>query len=477
MQRRKFDLVVVGGGAGGLSAAFTAKYLGAKTCIIEKRRLGGDCTWSGCIPSKTLLKSASVAHLISRSKEFGMTVLSESSMKTDKVMARVRSVVHQVAKNESVELLEKEGIGIVLGNPRFLNEKEIEVGGEVIQFKKGVISTGSRPLIPKIEGLEKIAYLSNENLFDVKELPGNIIILGGGPVGVEMAQALNRLGVKVSLVEMRQRILFREDEEVSKILEQRIKEEGVQVLTGKKALSFSNKLGLVYCRIENLDRKKETISAERVLVAVGRRPNTEDLSLEESGVSFTSQGVAVNSYLQTTNKNIFACGDVVGPYLFTHVAGYQAQICVRNALLRRAFWRKVNYNNVAWALFTEPELAHLGLTEEEARKRYKGIRVYRTAFSECDRALTDGVGEGLAKVIIDSRGQIRGAHIVGAGAAEVIQGLLIAVFLKIPLAKLSEAMFVYPTLSELIKTTATKVVLEKLSSGWMKWGLRLARKI
>jgi pyruvate/2-oxoglutarate dehydrogenase complex dihydrolipoamide dehydrogenase (E3) component len=210
---------------------------------------------------------------------------------------------------------------------------------------------------------------------------------------------------------------------------------------------------------------------------VGRRPNTEDLSLEESGVNFTSQGIAVNSYLQTTNKNIFACGDVVGPYLFTHMAGYQAQICVRNAVLRRAFWRKVTYKDVAWALFTEPELAHLGLTEEAARKKYKRIRIYRTGFSECDRALTDGVGEGLAKVIIDGRGQIRGAHIVGVGAAEVIQGLLIAASLKIPLAKLSKAMFIYPTLSELIRTTATKVVLEKLSSGWMRWGLRLAKRI
>ena len=477
MQRRNFDLAVIGGGAGGLFTAFIAKYLGTKTCIIEKKRLGGDCTWSGCIPSKTLLKSASVAHLLSKSKQFGMTVLRQNSIETDKVMARVRSVVHRVAENESIELLEKEGISVFLGNPRFLNEREIEVGGEVIQFKKCVISTGSRPLIPRIEGLDKIDYLSNENLFDLKELPGNIIILGGGPVGVELAQSLNRLGVKVSLVEMRQRILFREEEETSKILDARIKEEGVRVLTGRKALRFSQKLGLVYCTLESIDGKQETVSAERVLVAVGRKPNTEDLSLEKSGVSFTPQGITVNSYLQTSNKNIFACGDVVGPYLFTHMASYQAQICARNAVLRRIFWREVSYTNVAWALFTEPELAHLGLTEEEARKKYKRIRVYRTAFSECDRALTDGAGEGLVKVIIDGRGLIRGAHIVGERAGEVMQTLLIAASLKIPLAKLSETMFVYPILSELIKTTAGKVVLEKLNSGWMKWGLRLARKI
>ena len=213
------------------------------------------------------------------------------------------------------------------------------------------------------------------------------------------------------------------------------------------------------------------------MIAVGRTPNTEDLFLERSGVSITSHGITVNSHLQTTNKNIFACGDVVGPYLFTHMAGYQAQICARNAVLRKPFWRKAIYDDVAWALFTEPELAHLGLTEKEARKRYNRIRVYRTAFSECDRALTDGVAEGLAKVIIDGRGRIRGAHIVGAGATEVIQTLLIAASLRIPLAKLSEAMFVYPTLSELIKTTAIKVLLEKLSSGWMRWALRLARRI
>lgn len=477
MERRDFDVVVIGGGAGGLFAAVSAALLGARTCIVEKRKLGGDCTWFGCVPSKALLKSASVAHLMNQGAEFGLKVQGDFRASTHKVMAHVRRIVHEVSTHETAEVLEQKGITVVLGSPQFVDERTIQVADQATSFKKCIICTGSHPIIPTIEGLKTIDYLTNENVFEMETLPQDMIILGGGPVGVELAQALNRLGVKVSLVEMMETILFREDREMVEILERKLKDEGIQILTGKKAVKFTQKDGVVSATLEDNSKALQKTSAERVLIAVGRAPNTDGLSLEKCRVEFTPRGITVNSHLQTTNKNIFACGDVVGPYLFSHMAAYQAQICVRNALFYRPLWQKVNYAHAAWALFTEPELAHLGLTEEEARQKYRDIRVYKTSFSECDRAITDVAKDGLVKVIVDRRGFLLGAHGVGAGASEIMQGFLIAQSLRIPLSKISDVVFIYPTLSELVKTTATKALLDKLDNRWVKSLLRLVKSI
>lgn len=477
MHRHQFDVVVVGGGAGGLFAASAATVLGAKTCLVEKRRLGGDCTWSGCVPSKTLIRSASVASLMERASEFGLSIKPESKVGSDNVMEHVRRVVREVFSHETAEILERKGISVVFGAPRFVDDGAIQVGNEDIRFEKCIICTGSRPVVPAIEGLAGIDYLTNENVFDLEGLPENMIVLGGGPVGVELAQALQRLGVEVSLVEMMDTILFREDREMVRILERKIKAEGINITTGKKATRFTKRGNTVYATLEDQNKNFEEVLAERVLVAVGRAPNTQGLSLEKCGVAHTPKGIIVNAYLQTANKNIFACGDVVGPYLFSHMAAYQAQICVRNALFSRHLWRKVNYDHAVWALFTEPELAHLGLTEDEARQKHREIRVYRTEFSECDRAITDVRKEGLVKVIANRRGFILGAHVVGAGASEVAHGFVMAKCLKVPLSRMSEVVFIYPTLSELVKTTATKFLLDKLKRGWVKTLLRVAKRI
>jgi len=470
-----FDVVIIGGGAGGLFAASVANSLGAKACLIEKNRLGGDCTWFGCMPSKALLKSAQVNNLFKRHYEFGLNIQSGFSVDASKVMSHVRDVIDEIAAHHPAEVFEKRGIKVIFGSPKFINQKSLEVNSQKISAKKFIICTGSHPLIPPIEGLKEIDYLTNENIFALEKLPESIIVLGGGPIGVELAQALNRLGVKVYIIEMLQRLLFREDKEIALVLEKTVRKEGIEVFTAARAVKFAKNNGKVCVTIEDRNKKQDTICAAGVLAAIGRAPNTGGLDLEKAGVEYSKTGIKVNGFLQTTNKNIFACGDVVGPYMFSHVASYQAQICVRNALFKRIAWGKVNYQNIAWATFTEPEVAHLGLSEEEARAKYKNIRVYKTEYSSSDRAVTDLEKEGLLKVITDKKGLILGAHIAGAQASEVIQGFLLAKTFKIPLEKLSQALFIYPTLSELVKKTAAKPLLEKANNPLVRFALSMLK--
>jgi len=274
---------------------------------------------------------------------------------------------------------------------------------------------------------------------------------------------------------MVERILFREDEEVARILEKRIRGEGIRLFIGKRAVKFEKDANLVNVYLEDNSGKEEKISAEKILVAVGRAPNIEGLGLENCGVQYNNKGLKVNEYLQTTNKNIFACGDIASPYQFSHVAAYTAYICVRNAMFRKIVWAKVNYSNVGWATFTDPELSRVGLTEEEARVKYKDIKVYKTEYSSADRSTTDLVKGGLLKVITDKKGLIVGAHIVGAQAGEIIQGLLIAKSLNIPLSRLAPVLYIYPTLSELIKKTAAKPLVESLSNPLLKSVIKIMR--
>lgn len=472
-----FDMAIIGGGAGGLFAASVANGLGVKTCLIEKKRLGGDCTWFGCMPSKALLKSAQAVNLAKRFSEFGITVQGDLRLDSSRVMSHVRDIVNEIAAHHPPELFQERGIKVIFGSPKFTGARTIELNSQKrFTAKKFILSTGSHPVVPPIEGLKNIDYLTNENIFDLEKLPQSLIVLGGGPIGVELSQALNRLGVKIFIVEMLEHILFREDRETARILENRLKNEGIEILTGKKAVKFSQKDALVYVTLEDKDKKQQEISAENILVAVGRAPNIEGLDLEKANIEYAKTGIKVNAFLQTTNKDIFACGDVVGPYLFSHVAAYQAQVCVRNSLFKRLAWQKVKYENVPWATFTEPELAHLGFTEEEARANMGNVKVYKTEYGASDRAVTDLEKEGLVKVITDKKGYIVGAHIVGANAGEIIPGFLIAKSLKIPLSRLSGPLFIYPTLSELVRKTAAKPWVDKLNNPLIKLAMRILRR-
>jgi len=466
----KYDVVVIGGGSAGLFAASGAINQKAKTALIDKNRLGGDCTWYGCMPSKTLLKSAKVANLFRKRADFGLATDKEVKLIADGVMEHVRKIREEIGSTETPDVFQARGIDVIIGTPKFSASSTIEINGKTITAKKFIICTGSHPVILPIEGLKDIDYLTNETVFDLKKLPDSMIVLGGGPIGLELSQGLSRLGVKVTVVEMLERIMFREDEEVAQMLERQLKEEGINILTSKKAVKFEQTPKQVKVTFEDRDGNRQIISSEQVLVAIGRAPNIDGLGLETCGVEFDKKGIKVNDYLQTTNENIFACGDVVGPYQFSHVAAYQAYLCVRNSMFKKLAWSKASYGNVPWATFTDPEVSRVGLTEAEAVEKYgkDNIRVYKSEYSRADRATTDLVKDGLVKVIVDKKGLILGAHIVGAEAGEIIQGLLIAKSLKIPLAKLAPILFIYPTLSELIKKTAAEPLVESLSNPMLK---------
>lgn len=425
----KYDCIVIGGGAGGLFAASVANALGAKTAIVEKVRLGGDCTWFGCMPSKALLKSAQIASYFKRSHEYGF--IERGLPDSGNVMRHVRQVVAEIATHHEPEAFENRGIKIIIGAPKFISNNEIEVNGENLSAKKFILCTGSHPVVLPIEGLDKIEYLTNENIFDLEVLPKSLIVLGGGPIGVELSQALCRLGVKVSIVEMMDRVLFREDKELSEFLEKKLVSEGINLLTGKKAVKFEEVDGEVIATLEGKDNKEE-VRAQKVLVAIGRAPNLQGLDLEKANIKYNKKGIVLDKYLKTTNPNVFACGDIASPYQFSHVAAYQAGIAVRNALFRKVAWSSVNYDNVCWSTFTDPELAHLGLTESQAREKYSHIKVYTNTYTSSDRAVTDMEKQGMVKIIVDKKERILGAHIVGAQASEIIQGLLIAKSNKYP---------------------------------------------
>ena len=459
-----YDLIVIGGGAAGLVAATGAAKLGAKTALIEKNKLGGDCTWYGCIPSKALLKSAQVFSLLKRVKEFG--IVGEVRCSPDGVMAHIRDIIKQISLHHPPGVFEKRGIKVFFGEIRFIDRHNIEFDGKSLSAKRFIICTGSHPLVPAIDGLKDIEYLTNENIFDLQVLPKSIVVLGGGPIGVEISQALSRLGVEVSIVEMAERILFREDREVAEVLTNTLVKEGVKIYAGEKAVKFSKGGDLIVITVEDEDKKQSTVKAEKVLVAVGRAPNVAGLDLEKAGVKYSNKGIETGSTLRTTAKNIYACGDVVGPYQFSHMAEYQAVIAVGNALF--PFKQKVNYNAVPWCTFSDPELAHVGLTEEEAKAKYKDIKIYKSSYSGADRAVTDLKESGFAKVICDKKGSILGAHIVGANAGEIIHEYVLAKSAGLRIGKLSSTIHIYPTLAQVVKRSADQYYMGILSAGWFR---------
>ncbi len=476
--KNEFDIIVIGGGAGGMFAASTAINRKVRVCLIEKEKIGGDCTWYGCVPSKTLIRSAAVARLLQRKQEFGLPAPQPETINGGDVFNRVRRVRETIYSHGTPKMFTDRGIEVIIGAPEFKTSNTLQVNGRTLRAKKFVISTGSYPDVPPIPGLKDIDYLTNKTIFELNELPESLIVLGGGPIGIELAQAFLRLGVEVSVVEMMDRILPREDEEAAALVEKKLKSEGLRFYTGHKAVKFEKKKEKTAVYLEDKSGNRKSLIAQHVLVAVGRAANTAGLRLEKCGVEYSRSGLKVNAYLQTTNKNIFACGDIAGPYQFSHAAAYTAYVSVRNALFKRPAWEKINYSNMPWAIFSDPELAHLGLTEKEAGERFgrSAIKVYRSGYERSDRAITDAETEGLVKIITSRKGLILGAHIAGHQASEIIQGLLIAKSLKIPLSRLAPLIFVYPTLSEIIKKTAVQPLLESLDNPLLKLFVRMMQR-
>jgi pyruvate/2-oxoglutarate dehydrogenase complex dihydrolipoamide dehydrogenase (E3) component len=448
-----YDLVAIGGGSAGLVSAAVAAGLGARTALVEKHRLGGECLWTGCVPSKALLQSARAARLMGRLAEFGLEGPPFRREHARGVLEHVRASRLRVQEADAVEpLLRELGVEFFYGDGRFLNNRELQLGDRVLRSRRWVIATGSRPRVPSVPGLAEAGYLTNTTVFDLPDLPESLLVIGGGPVGVEMAQAFQRLGTQVTLLQRGPRLLPRDDEELVHLLEARLREEGVDLRLGAEAV-----------RVERAGARKQVtvrdaggaraVEAAEILVATGRRANCEGLGLEEIGVRMDADGIAVDNRLRTRVRNIWACGDVIGWPQFSHLAEYEAKIAVQNALLPVP--ARARFDRVPWATFTEPELAHLGLTEAEARSKGIPVEVFRHPFSRDDRALVDGEPYGLVKLVARAGGgKLLGAQILGPRAGELIQEAILALDRGLSVRRLADTVHVYPTLTVAVQRAA-----------------------
>lgn len=466
-----YDMVVIGGGAAGLTAAGMSAVLGARTALISETKLGGDCTWQGCVPSKSLLKAAKVAHAMRSAAKYGLepsTVLHEWPRIIERVHA-IREHVYQDA--DAPPNMEKLGVEVIAAQARFVDGDSVEITSSgtarrrVVTSRYFIIATGSRPEIPKIEGIERVAVLTNETLFELKERPRRLLVLGAGPVGVEMAQAFQRLGSEVTVIGRSSRILEHDDAELAATLRQCLESEGVQLRVGEQIERFEP--GLAYLK------SGETVPLDAVLAATGRRPNVESLQLPAARVRTTEKGVAVDRHCRTSVKNIFACGDVTGNFLFTHMAEHTAKVAVMNAILHVPTSRKDDH--VSWCTFTDPELAHAGLGEEELRKRGEKFQVYRFPFSRLDRAITESKSSGLVKVFANSRGKVLGASILGASAGEMIAEYALAIQAKAGLGTISSTIHPYPTYALGNRRAADIFATSVLTPSRVTWICRLFR--
>jgi len=461
MPKYDYDLIAIGAGAGGFVSSKLAAGLGKKVAMIEKAKLGGECTNRGCVPSKALIKAAAVAHQAKHLRDYGLETAGDLNIATTNVMHYVRGAVKKVYDSHPASAFEKLGIDVLFGEPKFLDSHHISMGDKVLSAKKFMIATGSSAFIPPIEGLASVPYLSNENLFDLETLPPSMIILGAGPIGMEMASALNHLGVAVTVVEMAERIMIREDEELTRLLADHLVAEGISILTGTKAVRAAQKDGGITLTVEDAQKQRRELRAASVLVAVGRKPNVEGMDLEKAGIQYSPKGITTDEFLRTTAPNILACGDVVGPYQFSHMTEYQAVTAVRNAFL--PFRKKVNYDTVAWCTFTDPEFAHAGLTESEARERHgDAISVYRYEYKNTDRGRTDLADFGRAKFICDKRGRLVGAHILGERAGELIHEAQLLRHLDLSFTKIAPMIHIYPTFTDVVRQPAKLLYVDRL---------------
>ena len=444
----RYDLAIIGAGSAGLTAARFAARLGKRVALIEANRVGGDCTWTGCIPSKALLHAAKVAHGVRTAREYGIDA-GEPVIDFPAVMSRIRSVIDRIYSEESPDRLRSEGIDVIEARGEFRDGQTLTADGREIRAKRFLICTGAAPFIPPIPGLADTPYLTYESFWTLETLPSSLVIIGGGPIGCELAQACQRLGSRVTLVEALDRLLPNDEPEAGDAVGEGLAADGVELRLGT--------------RIESADEIAKW--GDSVLVAVGRRPVLTGLGLDAAGVAHTPAGITVDDYLRTTARNIYAAGDCIGGYQFTHYAGFQGAMAVRNALLpgksrgRREF--------VPWATFTDPEAAHIGYTEQQASLRYGDrARVANWPMELIDRAATDGDTRGFIKVIHRPNGSVLGATAVGSRASELIQEWVIAVETGMKLRDLAGIMHGYPSIATGNQQLAWEAFVNGLTAGF-----------
>ena len=460
MERISVDICVIGGGSGGLSVAASAAQLGASVALCERGRMGGDCLNFGCVPSKSLLAAAEAATLARTGGRFGVD-LGPPAIDHRQVRDHVRKVIAAIAPIDSVERFTGLGVRVIEASAAFVGRREIKADDVSVTARRFVIATGSSPAVPPIPGLDAVAYLTNETVFDLETRPRHLVVIGGGPIGCELAQAHRRLGADVSVIEMA-RIIPREDPELADFIRRSLMADGVKFFEGARVLRVEpagDDIAVVLAG----ESGEQRIAGSHLLIATGRRPNVDGLDLDAAGVRFTPKGISVDGRLRTTNPRIFAIGDATGPYQFTHLANYHAGIVLRNALFR---WpARVDYRALSWVTFTDPELARVGLSEEEARGRHgSDLRILRWPFHDNDRAQAQHATEGLVKVVTTRRGRVLGAAIVGPHAGELLQPWIFATAGRIGLRDIAEGIVPYPTLGEVNKRAAGSFFTPKLFS-------------
>lgn len=455
-----FDLAIIGGGSGGLSLASGSAQLGLKVALIEGHKMGGDCLNYGCVPSKALLAAAkSIYQARHQAPGFGAE-LEFKSLDFSKVMGHVLSVIKTIEPHDSVSRFESLGVKVFQEYGQFLDAHTLKAGEETLQARKIVIATGSSPFIPPIKGIDTIDYLTNETIFDLKTLPKQLIVIGGGPIGCELAQAFAMLGSKVTIIEA-MNILPKDDKDCVAIVRQSLKDTGIVVLEQSQVNEVVKKdEATIEVKISTPSEDK-VLTGSHVLVATGRKPNIDKLNLEKADIAHSKKGVEVNNRLQTSQKHIYAIGDVAGPYQFTHMASYQSGIVLRNIAFKIP--AKVNYDAVPWVTYTVPELAHVGKSETDI-KDSSDFTVTQWQFSQSDRAQTENETTGLIKIITDKKGKIYGATIVGAHAGELILPWVMALRIGKTLRAFTDTIAPYPTLSEVSKQVSGEFYKPKLFS-------------
>jgi pyruvate/2-oxoglutarate dehydrogenase complex dihydrolipoamide dehydrogenase (E3) component len=464
------DLCVIGAGSAGLSVAAAAAMMQVPTVLIEKGAMGGECLNSGCVPSKALIAAAKRAAAMREAPLFGFAAV-EPKPAFNRVQAHVQAVIADIAPQDSVERFQALGATVIRAEARFVGPSAVEAGGRRIEARRFVIATGSKPFVPPIPGLDGVPALTNETLFGLTRKPRRLVVIGAGPIGMEMAQAFARLGTEVVVAESGA-VLPREDPEAARLVRLALEREGVRFLFG--AVTAVSGAGEELAVTVAAAAGEQRIDCSHVLVAAGRRPALDGLGLEAAGVRFTAEGVTVDERLRTSNRRIYCIGDAVGPPQFTHRANHHAGLVIRNALFRLPV--RAGDAPIPRVTYTDPEIAAVGLSEEEARAGHKGVRALRWPFSENDRAQAERRTEGFVKAMVDAKGRILGAVIVGHGAGELLTPWTLAMANGLRIGALASIVYPYPTYSEAAKRAATAFLLPKLRSPWLQRGLRLVRR-
>ncbi|MFO0844379.1 MAG: mercuric reductase [Gemmataceae bacterium] len=465
----RYNLVVIGAGTAGLVCAAGAAGLGARVALVERELMGGDCLNVGCVPSKALLRAARAAAAVRGAGSFGVRA-APPAVDFASVMQRLRQLRAGLAPADSAARFRALGVDVFLGQGRFVGRDAVEVGGRRLRFSRAVIATGARAAHPDVPGLAEVGFLTNESVFALTELPRRLAVLGGGPIGCELAQAFARLGARVTLLQRDQRLLPRDDPDASSLVEQAMRRDGVEVVTGCEVLSARRRGGEKLLGVRHGGTEREVV-ADEVLAAVGRRPNVESLGLDVAGVAFElRRGVTVDDRLRTSNPGVFAAGDVCSQYQFTHAADAMARLVIQNAL----FLGRARFSSlvIPWCTYTDPELAQVGLTEAQAREGGHRVQVFTQQLDHVDRAVLDGESEGFVKVLVKAgTDRLVGATVVAAHAGELIGELCLAMTNGVGLRRLASTIHPYPTRAEALRKLGDAYNRTRLTP-WVRWVLK-----